>query len=62
MQVFFFEETIMNTDFSTESVADSSLNEIETQETQNELNEEPMTNCKNGVCELNWHPKRPQAA
>ncbi|MBX9666474.1 MAG: hypothetical protein K2X93_02600 [Candidatus Obscuribacterales bacterium] len=52
----------MNTDFSTESVADSSLNEIETQETQNELNEEPMANCKNGVCELNWHPKRPQAA
>lgn len=58
----FFEETIMNTDFSTESVLNSSLSEIETQETKAQTNEEPKATCKNGICELNWHPQRPQAA
>ncbi len=52
----------MNTDFSTESVQQSSLKKIEMQETKTESNEEPMATCKNGICELNWHPKRPQAA
>ncbi len=28
----------------------------------NARNEESKPECKNGLCELNWHPKRPQAA
>jgi hypothetical protein len=38
--------------------------EIELQNVENESTEQEEMKpvCKNGVCELNWQPKRPQAA
>jgi len=43
----------MNT---TDKQIDSESIDTESQSAQNE------DSCKNGVCELNWQPKRPQAA
>lgn len=35
---------------------------VDNQSEKHARTEESKPECKNGVCELNWHPKRPQAA
>ncbi|MDZ4836889.1 MAG: hypothetical protein SGJ27_24165 [Candidatus Melainabacteria bacterium] len=35
---------------------------VDTQSEDLARNDQSKSECKNGVCELNWQPKRPQAA
>ncbi len=35
---------------------------VDNQSEKHARTEESKPECKNGVCELNWQPKRPQAA